>query len=304
MVIKGKIMHDKLYVVTISTTVECEEPFSAFIDDLGSEGWSLEQHPESDEAFCRIFFSSEPCEDALSKKIDEFLDGLKTFGINIGSGQVRFSILDREDWQNSWRSNFKTFSVDNKLFIRPKWAKNQNLSADQLVIETDPGIVFGSGEHPTTYFCLKLSTEHSGEYKSFLDIGCGSGILCVAAAKLGADRVFGFDNDPISVSHAVDMSVSNGVGEIVKTDCFDLDSFVPKDKFDFVIANLFAEVIINYKDKIDSSLNSNGLLAVTGILNDKSDLVRKRFCSSGYKIVSCFKETEWSGFLFRLQTIS
>lgn len=304
MVIKGKIMHDKLYVVTISTTVECEEPFSAFIDDLDSEGWSLEQHPESDEVFCRIFFSPKPCEDTLSKKIDEFLKGLRTFGINTGSGQIIFSILDREDWQNSWRSNFKTFSVDNKLFIKPKWEKNQNLSADQLVIETDPGIVFGSGEHPTTNFCLKLLTEHSQEYKSFLDIGCGSGILCVAAAKLGADRVFGFDNDPVSVSHALRMSVSNGVGEIVKVDCLDLDSFVPKDKFDFVIANLFAEVIIKYKEKIDSSLNPNGLLALTGILSDKSDIVEEKFCSSGYRKVSFFKETEWSGFLFRRQTTS
>jgi len=297
-------MHDKLYVVTISTTVECEEPFSAFISNLDSEGWSFEQHPESDEVFCRIFFSSDPDEGILSEKIYKFHKELKDFGINIGSGQVKFSILDREDWQNSWRTNFKTFSINDKLFIKPKWKKSRNLSVDQVVIETDPGIVFGSGEHPTTSFCLKLLTEYSQEYKSFLDIGCGSGILCVAAAKLGAGRVFGFDNDPISVSHAVDMSVSNGVGEMVEVDCLDLDSFVPKDKFDFVVANLFAEVIIKYKEKIDSSLNRNGLLALTGILNDKSDIVREKFCSSGYKMVSFFKETEWSGFLFRRQITS
>ncbi len=297
------VMYDKLYLMTVSAGADCEEPFSGFIDGLDCEGWCLEQNPESDNCFYKIFFTDKPSESILSKKVQDFLAELEEYGIDIGSRKVEFSELDREDWQNSWRDNFRVFSIDDRLFIKPKWAEPLDLFSDQIVIQTDPGIVFGSGEHPTTNFCLKLLVEQCGKYESFLDIGCGSGILCVAAAKLGANRVFGFDNDRVSVVHAKDMSVANGVGDKVEADCLDLDSFIPKEKFDLVAVNLFAEVIIKYKEKIDDSLNPNGLLILTGILNDRSETIKREFCSTGYKIESFFEETEWSGFLFRREPI-
>ena len=285
-------------ILEIKVSEECENPLSAFIDINFPDniGWVFEQSVDSDVSVCKLFLQNYPNPEDLHSKLEIFFLNLKEFGINTGPAVFSVTEYNEQDWIETWKSKFTTFIVGDRLIVKPVW-ENYEPGDNQVMIEYEPGMAFGTGNHPTTKSCLEVLVRFAGKYNSVIDIGCGSGILSVAAVKLGAKQVKAFDFDPLAVKHAVDMAVKNKVNDQITINQLNITDFTPEKTYDLVLANLFAELLIEHACKICSCVKPGGLIAITGILFSKADNVRKTYLDLGMNIINSFSEKEWFCFL-------
>lgn len=204
-----------------------------------------------------------------------------------------------KDWSESWKKSFHTARVSRRVVIKPSWEKYRPLAGD-CVIELDPGMSFGTGLHPTTRACLRfidqLAESASGE--AFLDAGCGSGVLAIAAAKMGFKHVVAVDNDPQAVKAAIENCRRNGVSRIVKCKQADLLTFIPETKFSVVAANMFESEHARFGRNIASAVGASGYLLIAGILVKQYRSVTKMYERLGLRELRSVTQKEWvSGIL-------
>jgi ribosomal protein L11 methyltransferase len=213
----------------------------------------------------------------------------------MGSGRIIVKTLPRENWAESWKRHFKPMAIGNSLLVKPSWSR-QPPRAGQKVIVLDPGLSFGTGQHPTTGFCLRqLARSRSGQAQSFLDIGTGSGILAIAAARLGYDPVEAFDFDPESVRVARANARQNRVAgqlRLFEQDLTRLPS-QPERQFDFICANLISTLLLQEKKRIVNRLKSGGVLVLAGILKSEFCSVQTTYEKLGLKFFAGRSEKEW-----------
>ena len=202
-----------------------------------------------------------------------------------------------EDWKLSYRKHFKTEVISPRLVVRPPW-EAVTPEPGQKVLTLDPGIAFGTGQHPTTRACLDaidaLAVE--GTDRSFLDVGCGSGILSIAAALEGFRDVHGFDNDPDAVRNANENAEANGLGALFT----DGDLSVPgvAASADVVAANVLAPVLVRFAREVGALVNPGGRLILSGILDEQYDEVRAAYVALGFTELSNRLIGEWRTGLF------
>ena len=202
-----------------------------------------------------------------------------------------------EDWKLSYRKHFKTEVISPRLVVRPPW-EAVTPAPGQKVLTLDPGIAFGTGQHPTTRACLDaidaLAVE--GTDRSFLDVGCGSGILSIAAALEGFRDVHGFDNDPDAVRNANENAEANGLGALFS----DGDLSVPgvAAPADVVAANVLAPVLVRFAREVGALVNPGGRLILSGILDEQYDEVRAAYAALGFTELSNRLIGEWRTGLF------
>ena len=202
-----------------------------------------------------------------------------------------------EDWKLSYRKHFKTEVISPRLVVRPPW-EAVTPAPGQKVLTLDPGIAFGTGQHPTTRACLDaidaLAVE--GTDRSFLDVGCGSGILSIAAALEGFRDVHGFDNDPDAVRNANENAEANGLGALFS----DGDLSVPGTAApaDVVAANVLAPVLVRFAREVGALVNPGGRLILSGILDEQYEEVRAAYAALGFAEVSNRLIGEWRTGLF------
>ena len=202
-----------------------------------------------------------------------------------------------EDWKLSYRKHFKTEVISPRLVVRPPW-EAVTPAPGQKVLTLDPGIAFGTGQHPTTRACLDaidaLAVE--GTDRSFLDVGCGSGILSIAAALEGFRDVHGFDNDPDAVRNANENAEANGLGALFT----DGDLSVPgvAASADVVAANVLAPVLVRFAREVGALVNPGGRLILSGILDEQYDEVRAAYVALGFTELSNRLIGEWRTGLF------
>ena len=202
-----------------------------------------------------------------------------------------------EDWKLSYRKHFKTEVISPRLVVRPPW-EAVTPAPGQKVLTLDPGIAFGTGQHPTTRACLDaidaLAVE--GTDRSFLDVGCGSGILSIAAALEGFRDVHGFDNDPDAVRNANENAEANGLGALFS----DGDLSVPGTAApaDVVAANVLAPVLVRFACEVGALVNPGGRLILSGILDEQYDEVRAAYAALGFTELSNRLIGEWRTGLF------
>ncbi len=202
-----------------------------------------------------------------------------------------------EDWKLSYRKHFKTEVISPRLVVRPPW-EAVTPAPGQKVLTLDPGIAFGTGQHPTTRACLDaidaLAVE--GTDRSFLDVGCGSGILSIAAALEGFRDVHGFDNDPDAVRNANENAEANGLGALFT----DGDLSVPgvAASADVVAANVLAPVLVRFAREVGALVNPGGRLILSGILDEQYDEVRAAYAALGFTELSNRLIGEWRTGLF------
>jgi len=215
------------------------------------------------------------------------------------SGRISCQKVRREDWAESWKRHFKPLEIGPTLLIRPSWSKRKP-RRDQALVVLDPGLSFGTGQHPTTWYCLRKIVEAMKPGASLLDIGCGSGILAISAAKLGYTPVEAFDFDPVPVRIAQANMRRNRVEQKIKCARKDLTKLPAKSaqKFDVVCANLIADLLIDESDRILNRLARNGRLIVAGILASQFGEVQEAYEAKGMELLDTKTEKEWQSGLF------
>ena len=202
-----------------------------------------------------------------------------------------------EDWKFSYRKHFKVEVISPRLVVRPPWESVAPVPG-QKVLTLDPGIAFGTGQHPTTRACLDaidaLAAEDAG--RTFLDVGCGSGILAIAAALEGFREVRGFDNDPDAVRNANENAAANGLGALFfEGDLSAPDVTAPAD---VVAANVLAPVLVRFAREVGALVNPGGRLILSGILDEQYGEVRDAYAALGFAEISSRLIGEWRTGLF------
>jgi ribosomal protein L11 methyltransferase len=231
-------------------------------------------------------------EDKLAETFGEREDVIYTFDIYT---------YDEEDYQNAWKNYLYPEKISERFVVKPTW-REYEADADELVIELDPGRAFGTGSHSTTSLCVKIMEEVwptlNRDEISVLDVGTGSGILMIAGAKLGAKRVVGVDIDELAVEAAIENLELNNIKEesytVLKGD---LIATLNDEKFDVVVANILADVLLILLKDISKVVKEGGYIILSGIVDEKLPLVEREINSLGYKIVEVKSDKEWRAIL-------
>ncbi len=210
-------------------------------------------------------------------------------------GELQTRVVNEEDWAEAWKEHFPVLRVGRRLVIRPSWREHEPAD-DELVIDLDPGMAFGTGLHPTTRLCLAeledLAEAGGLSGARVLDVGSGSGILAIAAALLGADEVTAVDTDPIAVEMtAKNAQLNDLAGRVVAR-----QGSVPlldSGPFDVVVANLVASLLVDLASPLSDAVNAGGRLVASGIFHDRESEVLSAFQVAGLRVIDRRVEGEW-----------
>ena len=290
------------------------------------------QHPaatyldlESGVSTITVYLPKKPDWPKARKILYAGLARIKTCGLRIGAGKISLQKVRRENWAESWKRHFKPLEIGGSLLVKPSWSKRR-AKKNQAVIILDPGLSFGTGQHPTTSFCLqqlagqrfefrvpsselkqrpraqnsKLETRNSKP--SFLDIGTGSGILAIAAAKLGYAPVEAFDFDPEAVAIARANARRNRVSDKIHIRQADVTKLPRRGakKYSMVCANLISTLLISEQARIVATVRPGGVLVLAGILQKEFPQVRAVYEKAGLRLMAERAENEWQSGAFVL----
>lgn len=223
------------------------------------------------------------------------LGHLTAFGLR-PIGELAVNVVAEEDWAEAWKRHFPVLRVGRRIVIRPTW-RHHRRAVNDVVIALDPGMAFGTGLHPTTRLCLAeletLADEGDlGPGACVLDLGCGSGILGIAAARLGASRVVALDTDPIAVEATVANARRNRLGRRLRARRGTLPS--GESPFDVVVANLVAGILVDIADELRAEMAPRGVLVASGIFVDREPEVRAAFDRVGLRTVGSRTDGDWA----------
>lgn len=337
--------------ITIETTTEAVDMISYTLGELGVGGIEVEDKvPLSEEDKKAMFIdilpelppddgvaliscyidNPEQDVDALVSQIEKELKDIGQF-MNIGSGKIVLGETEDKDWIDNWKEFFHPFWLDN-ILIKPTWVAEADIERKpgDIMVEIDPGTAFGTGGHETTQLCIGQLKKYLTGEETVFDIGCGSGILSIIAAKLGAKRVFGVDIDELAVKASFENCKVNCIGAeqagFAKGDIIGDADFVQSllngevqkhvfeqfgtvyedcmdgiQKYDVVVANILADVIIPLSGKVAPFLKENGVFISSGIINTKEQEVQDALLEHGYEILEVTHMKDWTAFTARLK---
>lgn len=200
--------------------------------------------------------------------------------------------LPEERWRDSWKRYFRPRRIGRRLLVRPSWATYRARAGD-TVIEIDPGMAFGTGQHPTTTMCLRALEERVRRGDEVLDLGTGSGILAVAGAKLGARRVVALDIDPQAVKAARENAAANGVGDVVEVREGTLPESMAAERFDIIVANISGLTLERLAGAFGVALKNGGALIVSGFLEDAVAGLGRVFAEAGLRVDGVEADGVW-----------
>ena len=308
--------------VTIKTTTEAVEAITNILDNERTGGVVIEDPKDflfqkkneldwdyvEEEVFnksgqegvlIKTYISEERNVMEVIENIKQKVLGLKEFGIDIGEGSVSLGQVKEEDWANEWKKYYKPTKVGQKIVVKPTWEEYEEQDGD-LIIELDPGMAFGTGTHETTSMCIRELEKYVDETKRVFDIGCGSGILAIAAAKLGAKEVVAGDLDEVAVKVSKENCEENNVSDKVIVKHGSLFEVV-EGKADVIVANIIADIIKILAKDVSEFLTEDGVFISSGIILAKIDEVVEALEQNGFEIVEIIKLGEWSAIVSKLK---
>jgi len=303
---------------TLKTLAEAEDIVISALADSGVEGVEIEDKvaltkadkqqmfvdilPEGAEddgiAYLSFYLEEDADKEGLLEKVHEELENLKIF-LAIGEGTIVESQTEDKDWINNWKQYFHQFYVDDMLII-PSWEDVKPEDRDKMIIHIDPGTAFGTGMHETTQLCLRQLKKYVNADTELLDVGTGSGILSIAALKLGAKHAVGTDLDPCAISAARENLEVNGIlldymdiisGNII-TDK-EIQDAAGYEKYDIVVANILADVLISLTPVIIRQMRKGGIYITSGIIDEKEKVVVEAVRAAGLEVLEVTKQGEW-----------
>lgn len=241
-------------------------------------------------AVVKGYFSLEENLDNIVLYIEEKLSELREFGVDVGEGKIVSTSVFEQDWATAWKKYYKTTKLGNKIVIKPTWEKYEPKN-NEIIIELDPGMAFGTGTHETTMMCIEALEKYIKPGDEVFDIGTGSGILSITASKLGAKKVIGVDLDEVAVDAARENVSFNGLTniDIIHGNLVD----VIKGQANIIVANIIADVIIYLADIVKPLIKENGLFITSGIINERKDDVITALQKNNFRIVEIKELGEW-----------
>lgn len=302
---------EPLWKISVTTTREAEEAVTEMV--VGFFNCPASSFFDFDKkTACVSTFLNKKVTSEAREKLHEALNHIKKYGLNIGAGKILISKVRRQDWAESWKRHFKPIEIGHTLLLKPSWSKKLP-QANEAVVTLDPGLSFGTGQHPTTVYCLqeivrnansrqrrhrrRHNLEENG--RSFLDLGTGSGILAIAAAKLGYKEIWAIDFDLESVRTARANARENKVKIPIRHgNVAELPAKTEK-QFDLVCANLISNLLIAERKRIVAQLKPDGILVVAGILKSEFFGVQQAFQGLKLKLVRAKSQKEWRSGSFR-----
>lgn len=212
--------------------------------------------------------------------------------------EIKTAACKTEDWVNNWKQYFHAMPIGKKLLIRPLWEKEYDTDG-RIVLNIEPGLAFGTGSHPTTKLCLETLEKYIDENSTVLDIGCGSGILSIAALLLGAKSAFGVDIDKLAVKTAIENAKENGFGSPVFDAVNGNLSDKVSGKYNVIVANIVADIIMQFNEEVSEFLEDGGIYITGGIIDIRKDEVVRSFEQNGFEIIANYEEKGWNVFVCR-----
>jgi ribosomal protein L11 methyltransferase len=283
--------------VSVTTTTEAEDAVTELLESVFTQPASIYFDEKRRRPVVSVYLAGRSTFNPVQRAaLSAGLKRIQSAGLNPGPGRVSVKRLPRENWAESWKKHFRPIEAGPVLLVKPSWSRRR-ARKNQAVVVLDPGLSFGTGQHATTGFCLRqlVRCQKDGQAKSFLDIGTGSGILAIAAAKLGYAPVEAFDFDPESVRVAQANARQNGVSRRIKIFQADLTRLPlhGRKKFGLVCANLISTLLVAERRRIVNRLEANGVLVLAGILAREFAEVRRAYEVLGLELASARTEKEW-----------
>lgn len=298
--------------IEIKAAAETEEILTGILYGLGATGLSIEDPRDIDRLerteydwdfvedgvvnndiegiIIKVYFEED--EDVI-KKIDEIKREIEENPLlDISKHSVSTATVDENDWAENWKDHFSSMRVGENIVIKPSWEKPE-LKENDIVIELDPGMAFGTGTHETTFMCAEALEKYQKQDDIVYDIGCGSGILSIVSAKLGAKSVLGVDLDPLAVKVSKENIVSNEVDDIVEIKEGDLLEVV-SGKANIIVSNIIAEIIATMVPDLKPYLEDDGIFITSGIIQEKVNLVKNSLVENGFNIVEVKNKNDWA----------
>lgn len=237
----------------------------------------------------------------LAETVEEIrlaIANLVNFDINIGDNVLSVCEVNEEDWATAWKQYYHPVKISERFTIVPTWEDYTPVSTDELIIELDPGMAFGTGTHPTTVMCLQALEKVVEQGNTVIDVGTGSGVLSIGAAMLGAKSVHALDLDEVAVNSARENVALNKVADKVEVFHGNLLDTV-KEPADVVVANILAEIIMTFTDDAFSIVKPGGLYVTSGIIGAKKEDVKTSLEASGFIIEEVLMMEDWVAIIAR-----
>lgn len=254
------------------------------------------------ESCIKVYLADNSQGNELFNEIKKFVENLKTEYMDVDFGRLEITTrtLNEEDWANNWKQYFKPFTVSDKIIIKPSWEEYNESTEGKLILEIDPGMSFGTGQHHTTRLCIEQIIKHMAEGMRVLDMGCGSGILSIASILLGAEDCVGVDIDENAVRIAKENAELNNIFEDRFTVyCGDvtndekLQEKIGNNKYDMIAVNIIAQIIMGMSMTFPKFLKKGGLVIASGIIKKYLQDVLDNFKELGFEVIEINDSEEW-----------
>lgn len=303
--------------ISIHTTNEAVEPISNILHEAGASGVVIEDpfelEKEREDQFGEIYqlnpddYPEEgvivkaylPVNSFLGETVDEIkeaINGLISYNIDIGKNTVTISEVNEEEWATAWKKYYHPVKISERFTIVPTWEEYTPVSSDELIIELDPGMAFGTGTHPTTVMSIQALERTVKEGDQVIDVGTGSGVLSIAAALLGASKVEALDLDEVAVNSArINIKLNKVHDKVTVKQNNLLDGIV--EPVDVVVANILAEVILRFTHDAARIVKPGGYFITAGIILQKKQEVKDAIVEAGFEIIETIQMEDWVSFI-------
>lgn len=303
--------------ISIQTTHEATEAVAELFHEVGATGvviedpelveeyrrsgvWDYCGIPEAEDNSVVTIKAYLTIDGELEDKIGRFearVEELASCGIDKGKGIITWQEIKEEDWENSWKEYFHATKIGERIVIKPSW-EDYTPQEGEVILELDPGMAFGTGTHHTTSMCLRLLEGMVREGQEIFDIGTGSGVLSIAAAKLGAKKILAVDYDALAVRIAKENIAVNHTEDVIAVRQGDLFKGI-EGEADLVIANIIADIIIRLLPDAPAHLKQNGRMIASGIIQDRIDDVVGKVEEVGMIVEHIERSGDWAAMVLK-----
>ena len=310
----------KWYEIRVNTTDEASDAVSEMLTTLGAGGVAIkdpfdirkeilkpntldyadDEFLESlgEDVIIQAYFQSGINIDELLREIKDGLGNISQF-LNIGKGLEGYGEVDDEEWSTAWKKYFKPLQLTDRIVIKPTW-EDYSPKGEEIIIQMDPGMAFGTGTHETTQMCSVLLDKYMKDDTQVLDIGCGTGILSIIAAKLGAKTVEAIDIDEVAVKVAREnIELNREISKVSAYKAVLSDLKREEHKYDIIVANIIANVIIDLSSHIPYYLKKESLFITSGIIKERKQEVIDACEKSGMSRIETLEMGEWVAMVFK-----